>query len=168
MQAKWEFPTQMEEGRASSSSSRGFSSKNKKKKEEEFWRWDGMRDEGGERMGWRQHVEDERRRWEEEAKRRRSEGGRSRACGRNGGEEGGGGKERSIGEQEVGGKEKRSISEGGKEMDEVTRVLSSTSHEQLLKVGQGATGEEVSNSFLLLLLFSLMQFKPLREVHSSY
>ena len=160
MQAKWEFPTQVEEERTSSSSSRGCSSK-KKKGEEEFWRWDGMRDEGGERMGWRQHVEDERRRWEEEAKRRRSEGGRSRA-GREGGR--GGGKGGSVGGQEGGERERKSISEGGKEMDEVCRVLSSTSHQQLLKVCQGATAEEVSNSFLLLLLFSLIQFKPLRKV----
>ena len=82
-----------------------------------------------EEEAWRQymHAEEERRRDEEKANQRRSERGRT-------GREGGG----------VEGRE--SIEEGGKVLDEVSRILSSTSHQQLLKVDQGATGDEVSGS----------------------
>ena len=70
---------------------------------------------------WRQHSEDKRRRREEEAKRRRSEAARQER------REGGEGVEL----------------EG---LDEVSRVLSSASHHHVLKIGQGATGEEVTSS----------------------
>ena len=69
---------------------------------------------------WRQHSEDKRRRREEEAKRRRSEAARQER------REGGEGVEL----------------EG---LDEVSRVLSSASHHHVLKICQGATGEEVTS-----------------------
>ena len=78
---------------------------------------------------WRQHSEDKRRRREEEAKRRRSEAARQ---------------ERREGE---GGVE-------GEGLDEVSRVLSSASHHHVLKIGQGATGEEVTSSSSLCSLIS--------------
>ena len=118
MQAMWDFPTFVEEER-----------KSKNMGEREFWKRPRF-DEGGERRqmeeeAWRQymHAEEERRRDEEKANQRRSEG-----------REGGG----------VEGRE--SIEEGGKVLDEVSRILSSTSHQELLKVDQGATGDEVSGS----------------------
>ena len=118
MQAMWDFPTFAEEGR-----------KSKNMGEREFWKRPRF-DEGGERRqmeeeAWRQYMraEEERRRDEEKANQRRSEG-----------REGGG----------VEGRE--SIEEGGKVLDEVSRILSSTSHQHLLKVDQGATGDEVSGS----------------------
>ena len=82
---------------------------------------------------WRQHSEDKRRRGEEEAKRRRSEAARQER--REGGEGGGEGAEL----------------EG---LDEVSRVLSSASHHHVLKIGQGATGEEVTSSSCLCSLIS--------------
>ena len=118
MQAMWDFPTFAEEER-----------KSKNMGEREFWKRPRV-DEGGERRqmeeeAWRQYMraEEERRRDEEKANQRRSEG-----------REGGG----------VEGRE--SIEEGGKVLDEVSRILSSTSHQELLKVDQGATGDEVSGS----------------------
>ena len=118
MQAMWDFPTFVEEER-----------KSKNMGEREFWKRPRF-DEGGERRqmeeeAWRQYMraEEERRRDEEKANQRRSEG-----------REGGG----------VEGRE--SIEEGGKVLDEVSRILSSTSHQELLKVDQGATGDEVSGS----------------------
>ena len=79
---------------------------------------------------WRQHSEDKRRRREEEAKRRRSEAARQerREGGGEGGGRGGGGEGVEL--------------EG---LDEVSRVLSSASHHHVLKIGQGATGEEVTS-----------------------
>ena len=77
---------------------------------------------------WRQHSEDKRRRREEEAKRRRSEAARQ---------------ERREGE----GVELEGL-------DEVSRVLSSASHHHVLKIGQGATGEEVTSSSCLCSLIS--------------
>ena len=77
---------------------------------------------------WRQHSEDKRRRREEEAKRRRSEAARQ---------------ERREGE----GAELEGL-------DEVSRVLSSASHHHVLKIGQGATGEEVTSSSCLCSLIS--------------
>ena len=74
---------------------------------------------------WRQHSEDKRRRREEEAKRRRSEAARQ--------------------ERREGGGEDVEL-EG---LDEVSRVLSSASHHHVLKIGQGATGEEVTSSSCL-------------------
>ena len=68
---------------------------------------------------WRQHSEDKRRRREEEVKRRRSEAARQ---------------ERREGE----GVELEGL-------DEVSRVLSSASHHHVLKICQGATGEEVTS-----------------------
>ena len=122
LQAMWDFTTFVEEER-----------KSKNMGEREFWKRPRF-DEGGERRqmeeeAWRQYMraEEERRRDEEKANQRRSEGGRT-------GREGGG----------VEGRE--SIEEGGKVLDEVSRILSSTSHQELLKVDQGATGDEVSGS----------------------
>ena len=82
---------------------------------------------------WRQHSEDKRRRREEEAKRRRSEAARQER------REGGEGVEL----------------EG---LDEVSRVLSSASHHHVLKIGQGATGEEVTSSSCLCSLISFFLF----------
>ena len=79
---------------------------------------------------WRQHSEDKRRRREEEAKRRRSEAARQ--------------------ERREGGGEDVEL-EG---LDEVSRVLSSASHHHVLKIGQGATGEEVTSSSCLCPLIS--------------
>ena len=79
---------------------------------------------------WRQHSEDKRRRREEEAKRRRSEAARQ--------------------ERREGGGEGVEL-EG---LDEVSRVLSSASHHHVLKIGQGATGEEVTSSSCLCSLIS--------------
>ena len=78
---------------------------------------------------WRQHSEDKRRRREEEAKRRRSEAARQER------REGGEGVEL----------------EG---LDEVSRVLSSASNHHVLKIGQGATGEEVTSYSCLCSLIS--------------
>ena len=107
---------------------------------EEFWTWNAMMDEGV----WREYFEEERRRKEEEAKRRRSEGGGggSRQGGRRGGKGG------SPGVQEGGEGEGRISSREKGEKEEVSRVLSSKSHHHLLKVGQGATGEEVKKTFV--------------------
>ena len=80
---------------------------------------------------WRQHSEDKRRRREEEAKRRRSEAARQER------REGGGGEGVEL--------------EG---LDEVSRVLSSASHHHVLKIGQGATGEEVTSCSCLCSLIS--------------
>ena len=88
---------------------------------------------------WRQHSEDKRRRREEEAKRRRSEAARQER------REGGG-----EGEGREGGGERVEL-EG---LDEVSRVLSSASHHHVLKIGQGATGEEVTSYSCLCSLIS--------------
>ena len=84
---------------------------------------------------WRQHSEDKRRRREEEVKRRRSEAARQ--------------------ERREGGGEEGVELEG---LDEVSRVLSSTSHHHVLKIGQGATGEEVTSSSCLCSLISFFLF----------
>ena len=91
---------------------------------------------------WRQHSEDKRRRREEEAKRRRSEAARQER------REGGG-----EGEGREGGGERVEL-EG---LDEVSRVLSSASHHHVLKIGQGATGEEVTSSSCLCSLISFFR-----------
>ena len=81
---------------------------------------------------WRQHSEDKRRRREEEAKRRRSEAARQ--------------------ERREGGGEGEGVELEG--LDKVSRVLSSASHHHVLKIGQGATGEEVTSSSCLCSLIS--------------
>ena len=86
---------------------------------------------------WRQHSEDKRRRREEEAKRRRSEAARQ--------------------ERREGGGEDVEL-EG---LDEVSRVLSSVSHHHVLKIGQGATGEEVTSSSCLCSLISFFSNRSL-------
>ena len=87
---------------------------------------------------WRQHSEDKRRRREEEVKRRRSEAARQER------REGGGGEDVEL--------------EG---LDEVSRVLSSASHHHVLKIGQGATGEEVTSSSCLSSLISFFSNRSL-------
>ena len=82
---------------------------------------------------WRQHSEDKRRRREEEVKRRRSEAARQ--------------------ERREGGGEEGVELEG---LDEVSRVLSSASHHHVLKIGQGATGEEVTSCSCLCSLISFL------------
>ena len=91
---------------------------------------------------WRQHSEDKRRRREEEAKRRRSEAARQ---------------ERREGGEDV-------ELEG---LDEVSRVLSSVSHHHVLKIGQGATGEEVTSSSCLCCLISFL-FKLVYQTILSF
>jgi len=126
-QAKWDFPT-MEEGARVERRNRRSSGHKMKEEKGEHWkrpRWEEMKME--EEM-WRQHSEDKRRRREEEAKRRRSEAARQ--------------------ERREGGGEGVEL-EG---LDEVSRVLSSGSHHHVLKIGQGATGEEVRAAYRQLAL----------------
>ena len=87
---------------------------------------------------WRQHSEDKRRRREEEVKRRRSEAARQ--------------------ERRDGGEGEGVELEG---LDEVSRVLSSASHHRVLKIGQGATGEEVTSSSCLCSLTSFSSNRSL-------